>query len=80
MCDCIKQIREQILDRGATSVIVDMADVTTTYTDGTIVRGKTGQRIEVKELKKKKDGTEYHKWRKSFIAHQYCPFCGEEYK
>jgi catabolite regulation protein CreA len=79
MCDCLKQIKSQILKQGVRNVVIDLSNVSTTYTDGTVVRNQTGQRIEVEEVKMRKDGTEYFKRRKSFIAHHYCPFCGKEY-
>ena len=41
---------------------------------------KTGQTIEVHYNHTLKNGEIREKHRKSFVAHQYCPFCGKKYE
>jgi len=41
--------------------------------------GITGQYIEYSQTVKKRDGSEKVVEKKSFITHDYCPFCGEKY-
>lgn len=41
--------------------------------------GITGQAIEYSQTIKKKDGTEKVVEKKSFVTHDYCPFCGGKY-
>lgn len=42
--------------------------------------GVTGQYIEYAQSVTKKDGTTRSVNKKSFVTHDYCPFCGEKYK
>ena len=48
--------------------------------EGEIVKQNlTGQRIDIGYNHTKRDGTIQKKERKSFITHDYCPWCGKEY-
>lgn len=40
----------------------------------------TGQRIEYSYQHKKRDGSTIVKTAKSFVTHDYCPFCGKKYR
>lgn len=40
---------------------------------------KTGQRLEVRRKRKKRDGSETEKVEKTFVAHDFCPWCGKGY-
>lgn len=40
---------------------------------------KTGQRIEVRQTHVKRTGESVERTKKSFVAHNFCPWCGEPY-
>jgi hypothetical protein len=42
--------------------------------------GITGQYIEYSQAVEKRNGTIKQVEKKSFIAHSFCPFCGEAYE
>ena len=42
--------------------------------------GITGQAIEYSQTITKRDGTTKQITGKSYVAHDFCPFCGERYK
>lgn len=80
MCNCLKEIKEALIkNKGYHRVIIDLDNITTTN-GSKITRNKTGQRIEVQYTHTRKDGKEELKWRKSFITHAFCPFCGVEFE
>lgn len=70
--NCIKKIRKQIKD----------ADPSIGWIRFRLAgdNGITGQYIEYSQTTAKRDGTEKTVEKKSFITHDYCPFCGEKYK
>ncbi len=64
-CKCVERIESQFAkNQGTTNVLMDNVDLLTM---------RTGSRIEWK-----KDGD--RRTRKTFLAHNYCPFCGKKYK
>lgn len=81
MCKCIEDIRNNLTERlKANYVIIDMSTLSVTDDDGKRIKENiTGQRIEVGYNHVKRDNGVQRKKRKSFIAHQFCPFCGVEY-
>jgi hypothetical protein len=78
--DCITRVRKELkennLDMGWVrfdlSTIKDISKKTGIE--------MTGQRIEYNYQQKKKDGTTVEKIGKSFVTHDYCPFCGKKYR
>lgn len=79
---CIDRRREQIMTANpdVNYVRFDMDNIKSTYENGyRNLFYKTGQRITIGFDHKKKDGTVVGKEEKSFIAHDYCPFCGKKY-
>ncbi|HHT23140.1 MAG TPA: hypothetical protein GXZ87_07515 [Bacteroidales bacterium] len=75
--NCISEIRENIkkMEPNVAYVRFDLADV---HSDDCNVL-MTGQRIDVGIKKKKRNGEEKIVNEKSFVAHNYCPFCGKKY-
>ena len=77
--DCISIVRQQLKDADPTlgwvkfelSTIQDLSK-----RDGL---KKTGQAISYSYIHTKKDGTAVEKTAKSFVTHDYCPFCGKKY-
>lgn len=77
--DCISKVRKQLKEEDPTigwvkfdySTVHDLKDPNPLY--------KTGQRMEYSYNHTKKDGTVVEKTGKSFVSHDFCPFCGEAY-
>lgn len=76
--DCISKVREQLKAADPTLGWVRF-DLSTIHQSGISV-SMTGTRIEYSYKHTKKDGTVIEKTGKSFVAHDYCPFCGMKYK
>ncbi len=79
---CLDKVRKQIMKASPELKYVrfDMASIVSWDENNKRSKyHKTGQRIEVVYDKTKKDGTIIKKEEKSFIAHDYCPFCGKKY-
>lgn len=75
--NCIERVRKELMD--ADPSLKTVRFLLSTITDGK-VSDMTGQPIEVSFEKRKKDGQTKTVYQKSFVAHDYCPFCGEKYK
>jgi hypothetical protein len=78
MCKCLKEIREAIIENNkANYVDIDCSTITDfSKKDGIY---KTGQRLAINYDHVLKNGEVRKKNRKSFITHNFCPFCGEKY-
>ena len=78
--DCISRVRKELKDANpgmgwvkfSLSTIKDASDKDSIE--------MTGQAIEYSYQHKKKDGTIIDKTDKSFVTHDYCPFCGKKYR
>ncbi len=70
--NCIEKVRQQIKDADDTIkyVLFDLANIKDTSIPNS--EYKTGQRVSVEFNNKKKI-------EKSFVAHDYCPWCGVKY-
>lgn len=81
MCKCLEKIRKQIIkNNNANYVRIDLSTIAVRFEDGTSMGDVTGQRIEIGYNHAKRDGTIQRKEKKSFVTHDFCPFCGNEYK
>jgi hypothetical protein len=81
MCKCLEKIRKNIIsNEGANYVRIDCSNIRVRFENGKDLENVTGQRIEIGYNHVKRDGSIQKKERKSFIAHDFCPFCGKEYK
>lgn len=81
MCTCLEEIRKNIIkNENANYVRIDLSTITRRFEDAPDLENLTGQRIEIGYNHTKRDGTIQKKERKSFITHDFCPFCGKEYK
>ncbi|MGN6478314.1 MAG: hypothetical protein ACTHKV_13900 [Flavipsychrobacter sp.] len=78
--DCISKVREQLkaADPSLGWVRFDMSTIKDMSKKDGI--NMTGQRIEYSYKHTKKDGTVIEKTGKSFVTHDYCPFCGKKYR
>jgi hypothetical protein len=81
MCKCLEEVRNSLIEKWQANYIrIDMSTISVTDESGkTIKEDLTGQRIEVGYNHVKRDGGIQRKERKSFISHQFCPFCGVKY-
>jgi hypothetical protein len=81
MCKCLEEVRKNLIESlNANYVRIDMSTISVTNGDGKRTKENiTGQRIEVGYNHVRRDRGIQQKERKSFIAHQFCPFCGGEY-
>ena len=79
--DCISRVREELKAANPDMISWIRFDLST-IKDMSKKNGinMTGQRIEYAYNHKKKDGTVVEKTGKSFITHDYCPFCGKKYR
>lgn len=77
--DCISKVRKELKNESPEMgwVKFDCSNVHNMNDPDPIY--KTGQRFEYSYRHTKKDGTIIEKIGKSFISHDFCPFCGEEY-
>lgn len=81
MCKCLETIRKNIIaNEKANYVRIDCSTITVRLENGKSIENVTGQRIEVGYDHTKRDGTIQKKEYKSFVTHDYCPFCGKLYK
>lgn len=81
MCKCLNEIRKNIIfNEKANYVRIDCSTIRIRFQDGKDLENVTGQRIEIGYDHIKRDGSIQKKERKSFITHDFCPFCGAEYK
>jgi len=72
-CKCIEVVRQELLsqDENIKYVIMDLSNIKNMSKPD--LGYKTGQRITIGFTNKKKE-------EKTFIAHDYCPFCGIKYE
>lgn len=81
MCNCLEKIRKNIIsNENANYVRIDCSTIRVRFEQGKDMENVTGQRIEIGYNHVKRDGSIQKKQRKSFITHDFCPFCGAEYK
>lgn len=78
--DCISRVRKELKDANPNIgwVRFDLSTIKGTATKTGIEM--TGQGIEYSYRHKKISGTTIEKTGKSFVTHDYCPFCGEKYR
>lgn len=76
MCDCLKQIPEDT--RKVNNYVY--VEIDCILTDTKTGQKLTGQRIEVVYNHVRRDGGVSRRTKKSFISHDFCPFCGTKYK
>lgn len=80
MCKCIEEVRSNLIKNlKANYVRIDMSTISTTEAGKIVKENITGQRIEIGYNQVKRDGSIQRKERKSFISHEFCPFCGVKY-
>lgn len=86
MCDCQSKIREEIKDDEAAAtrgmiikyVLFDMSNIKDM--SGEVKQKKTGQRLTIVYSFLNKKGETKEKNEKTFISHDFCPWCGVKYK
>lgn len=78
--DCISKVRANLKAQSPDIgwIRFDLSTIVSSSDESPQIN-KTGQRIEYSITKKKRDGTVVQKTEKSFVTHDYCPFCGEKY-
>jgi len=75
MCSCIKEVQESVKE----SNNYNLVELDCVLTDMKSNNKLTGQRIEVYYNHVKRDGAVQKKYKKSFVSHIFCPFCGIKY-
>jgi len=72
-CECLKKVRDELMaqDENHEYIIIELSNIKNMSRPE--LGYKTGQRLEVKYKDKKK-------LHKTFISHDYCPFCGVKYE
>lgn len=79
--DCLSQVRKDIMATDSTinHVYFDLSSIVEFKSGKINPKTKTGQRIEVGFKSINKKGQIVFKTKKTFITHEYCPFCGKKY-
>lgn len=77
--DCISKVRQQVKDADPTMGWVKFELSTIKNMNNYDGINKTGQAIRFSYTHTKRDGTTVEKTGKSFVTHNYCPFCGKKY-
>jgi hypothetical protein len=77
--DCIGAIRTAMMQEDSTikSVRFELSSIVSMDKRGGDF--KTAQEVSIVRKHTKKDGSVVDKTEKTFVTHQYCPFCGEKY-
>lgn len=72
-CNCLDEVRKDLMsqDENISYILFDMSNIKNMSRPE--LGYKTGQRLEVGYKNKKKVD-------KTFISHDYCPFCGKKYE
>jgi len=76
MCNCIEEVQESVKEIHKYNAHFEVDCVLTNSKTGL---KSTGQRIEISYNHVRKDGGVQRKYKKSFVSHNYCPFCGGAY-
>ncbi len=80
MCKCLDNIRENIIkNENANYVRFDCSTIRRRIQNEPDKEDLTGQRIEVGFNHTKRNGEVIKKEYKSFVTHDFCPFCGVKY-
>lgn len=80
MCNCLDEIRKNIIaNQKANYVRIDLSTILTKEEGKPDKENLTGQNITIGYTHVKRDGGLQPKERKTFITHDYCPFCGVKY-
>ena len=81
MCKCLDEIRSYIIanTENANYVRIDLSTIRTTIDGKTDKKDITGQRIEIGYKHTMRNGNVVQKERKSFVNHDFYPFCGTKY-
>lgn len=78
-CNCLNKIRQNIVNNTPNVIYakLELSNIVNVFGDQE--KKKTGQALEIGYKYKKKDGRETTKHKKTYIIHDYCPFCGQKY-
>lgn len=76
MCKCIEKVQENVKSNLKANYIELDCVLTNTKTGNKL----TGQRIGIDYNHVLKNGSIRRRQRKSFVSHNYCPFCGVKYE
>lgn len=80
--ECINAVRKSIMENqpNIRGISFDYSNIVELKKNGTTgAYKKTGQGVSIRYEHTKKDGSTIEKYRKSFVGHTYCPFCGGKY-
>ena len=78
---CLNKVRKQLMkaDKRLKYVRFDLSNIVSWEGNKIVAKGKTGQRVVIGIEYKKKNGEMAVREEKSFIGHDYCPYCGKKY-
>lgn len=78
--NCLQQIREDIMkaDTSISAIVYDHSNIINLKDREK--PAKTGQGVTVFFTAVDKAGKRTAKTKKTFIVHEYCPFCGQKYE
>ena len=78
-CNCIQELREIWKKENEDIISVTFDCYPITNLSNKKSPKKTGQRVELDYWYTKKDGSKVKKTQKTFVSHNFCPFCGKSY-
>lgn len=74
-CDCIKKLEKSVKKNYGPDAYLELKEYANLKT-GTL-RPDLPPVLWFQHRSKKKDGTPSAKWERSWISHNFCPFCGK---
>lgn len=75
MCKCIEEVQKSVAEENNYNRVELDCVLTNLKTEAKL----TGQRIDIDYNHVLKNGSVRRKFRKSFVSHLFCPFCGVKY-
>jgi len=77
---CNAKVRKGLMTNNSsiTHIYFDLSNIQDISKSNPVI--KTGQNIEVGYNHTMKNGEIRQKTRKSFVTHEFCPFCGKKYE
>jgi hypothetical protein len=75
MCKCIEEVQNSVKELHNYNLV----ELDCILTDLGTQKSLTGQRIDISYNKVKRGGVIQRMYKKSYVSHTFCPFCGVKY-